>query len=50
MVALPQMGVAAGEEILRLLRQEARRFRRERQGIDSVVIPPPAGGVGSAPA
>jgi hypothetical protein len=49
-VALPQMGVAAGEEILRLLRQEARRFRRERQGIDSVVIPPPAGGVGSAPA
>ncbi|MFF3287221.1 HAD family hydrolase [Streptomyces sp. NPDC003023] len=39
-VALPQMGVAAGEEILRLLRQEARRFRRERQGINSVVIPP----------
>ncbi|MEU0373868.1 HAD family hydrolase [Streptomyces sp. NPDC006283] len=40
-VALPQMGVAAGEEILRLLRQESRRFRRERQGISSVVVRPP---------
>jgi hypothetical protein len=41
-VALPQTGVAAGEEILRLLGQEAHRFRHERQAVGEIVVPPVA--------
>ncbi|MGW7360396.1 HAD family hydrolase [Streptomyces sp. NPDC054802] len=41
-VALPQTGVAAGEEILRLLAREARRFRHERQAVSEIVVPPVA--------